>query len=40
MKPESTGDGETTEEAPVSAVAAESAKVEDASAAFDELFNK
>ena len=37
-------DGETTEEtkeaAPASAVAAESAKVEDASAAFDELFNK
>ena len=37
-------DGETTEEtqetAPTSAVAAESAKVEDASAAFDELFNK
>ena len=40
LNPESTGDGETTEEAPVSAVAAESAKVEDASAAFDELFNK
>ena len=35
------GDAEETKEtAPASAVAAESAKVEDASAAFDELFNK
>ena len=34
------GEEGTKETAPTSAVAAESAKVEDASAAFDELFNK
>tara|TARA_B110000914_G_scaffold204842_1_gene199552 strand:- start:8 stop:766 length:759 start_codon:yes stop_codon:yes gene_type:complete len=40
LNPESEGTEETKETAPKSAVAAESAKVEDASAAFDELFNK
>ena len=39
LNPEASDD-EVKSEAPVSAVAAESAKVEDASAAFDELFNK
>ena len=40
LNPDGDTDGETKEAAPTSAVAAESAKVEDASAAFDELFNK
>ena len=40
LNPESEGTEETKETAPKSVVAAESAKVEDASAAFDELFNK
>ena len=40
LNPESEGTEETKETVPKSAVAAESAKVEDASAAFDELFNK
>ena len=40
LNPEATEGGESKETAPKSAVAAESAKVEDASAAFDELFNK
>ena len=39
LNPEASED-DTEETAPVSSVAAESAKVEDASAAFDELFNK
>jgi len=39
LNPEASED-DTEETAPVSTVAAESAKVEDASAAFDELFNK
>ena len=40
LNPEASGDEEKSSDAPVSAVVAESAKVEDASAAFDELFNK
>ena len=41
LNPEASSDDTTEETAPVSAVAAESANtVEDASAAFDELFNK
>ena len=40
LNPESEGTEETKETAPKSVVAAESATVEDASAAFDELFNK
>jgi len=40
LNPDGDGAEETKETAPTSAVAAESAKVEDASAAFDELFNK
>ena len=41
LNPDSDTDGETKEAAPTSAVAAESAKtVEDASKAFDDLFNK
>ena len=40
LNPEASDDEEKSTDAPVSAVVAESAKVEDASAAFDELFNK
>ena len=40
LNPEASKDEEDKETAPVSAVVADSAKVEDASAAFDELFNK
>jgi len=40
LNPEASEDGDAKEAAPASTVAAESAKVEDASAAFDELFNK
>ena len=40
LNPDGTEEEGTKETAPTSAVAAESAKVEDASAAFDELFNK
>ena len=40
LNPEATEGEETKETAPKSVVAAESVKVEDASAAFDELFNK
>ena len=40
LNPEASKDEEEKETAPVSAVVAESTKVEDASAAFDELFNK
>ncbi len=40
LNPEASKDEEEKETAPVSAVVAESTKVEDASAAFDDLFNK
>ena len=40
LNPEASKDEENIETAPVSAVVADSTKVEDASAAFDELFNK
>ena len=40
LNPEASDDEEKSTDAPVSAVVAESAKVEDASAAFDELINK
>ena len=40
LNPEASGDEEESSDTSVSAVVAESAKVEDASAAFDELFNK
>ena len=40
LNPEASDDEEKSSDTSVSAVVAESAKVEDASAAFDELFNK